>query len=149
MRARLVLLFCLFVGGWLFVDTFAQSVSPLVRGAHRFERIADGIFYATASGTMNTGANSPIIVTEHEAVFIDSETTPAAARALVDDIKAVTDKPVKYVIDTHYHYDQAADKIDLRKYASEFPQIRAAGVDVAVTRRLYRLAQEPNAGPTP
>ncbi len=105
MRARLCLLGCLFAGGWLLVDARAQSGGPMMRGAHRFEQVADGIYYATASGTMNTGANSPIIVTDHEAVVIDSETTPAAARALVEDIKAFTDKPIKYVIDTHYHYD--------------------------------------------
>jgi len=35
------------------------------------------------------------------------------------------------------------------KHAAMFPQIRAVGVDPAVTRRIYRLAQDPNAGPTP
>ena len=45
--------------------------------------------------------------------------------------------------------EQAAEKIDLRKYATEFPQVRSVGVDASATRRLYRLAQEPDAGPTP
>jgi glyoxylase-like metal-dependent hydrolase (beta-lactamase superfamily II) len=56
---------------------------------------------------MTVGANSPVIVTDTEALIIDSETSPAAGRALVQDIKAFTDKPVKYVIDSHYHYDHA------------------------------------------
>jgi hypothetical protein len=34
------------------------------------------VFYATASGTMNVGSNSPIIVTDDEALIIDSEITP-------------------------------------------------------------------------
>ena len=60
----------------------AQSGGPIVSGAHRFEKVADGIYYATASGTMNVGANSPIIVNDDEAIVIDSEITPAAgARA--------------------------------------------------------------------
>jgi glyoxylase-like metal-dependent hydrolase (beta-lactamase superfamily II) len=67
--------------------------------------VAEGIYYATASGTMQVGANSPIIVTDTEAVVLDSETSPAAGRALLQDMKAVTNKPVKFVIDTHYHYD--------------------------------------------
>jgi glyoxylase-like metal-dependent hydrolase (beta-lactamase superfamily II) len=54
---------------------------------------------------MTVGANSPVIVTNNEVVIIDSETSPAAGRALVQDIKAFTDKPVKYVIDSHFHYD--------------------------------------------
>jgi hypothetical protein len=45
--------------------------------------------------------------------------------------------------------EDAAAKVDLTKHAAMFPQIRAVGVDAAVTRRIYRLAQEPNAGPTP
>jgi len=56
---------------------------------------------------MNVGANSPIILTDSEALIIDSEITPAAARALVTDLKAITDKPVRYVVDSHYHYDHA------------------------------------------
>jgi len=77
----------------------------VVSGAHRFQKVMDGIYYATASGTMNTGANSPILVNDDEAIVVDSEITPAAARALVADLKAITNKPVRYVVDTHYHYD--------------------------------------------
>jgi glyoxylase-like metal-dependent hydrolase (beta-lactamase superfamily II) len=107
MRVRVTLLFAVFIAGWLWLDASAQSGGPIVSGAHRFEKVAEGIYYATASGTMTVGANSPIIVTDTEAMVIDSEITPAAARALVADLKAITDKPVKYVIDSHYHYDHA------------------------------------------
>jgi cyclase len=107
MRVRVAVLFALVVAGWLWLDARAQVGEPLVSGAHRFQKVADGVYYATSSGTMNVGANSPIIVTDSEALVIDSEITPAAARALVADLKAITDKPVKYVIDSHYHYDHA------------------------------------------
>ncbi|MFN7915321.1 MAG: MBL fold metallo-hydrolase [Vicinamibacterales bacterium] len=105
MRARVSILFALFVAGWLYMDGRAQTGGPIVSGAHRFEKVAEGIYYATASGTMQVGANSPVFVNADEAIIIDSETSPAAGRALVQDIKAFTDKPVKYVIDSHYHYD--------------------------------------------
>ena len=85
----------------------AQSGSPVVSGAHRFEKVVDGVFYATASGAMTVGSNSPVIVSDDEALVIDSEITPAAARALIADVKAVTTKPVRYVVDSHYHYDHA------------------------------------------
>jgi cyclase len=107
MRVRVTLLFAAFIIGWLWLDAGAQSGAPIVSGAHRFEKVTDGVYYATASGTMTVGANSPIILTDTEAIVIDSEITPAAARALVADLKAITDKPVKYVIDSHYHYDHA------------------------------------------
>ena len=107
MRVRVTILFILFGAGWLWLDARAQTGGPIVSGAHRFEKVTDGVYYATASGTMTVGSNSPIIVTDTEAIVIDSEITPAAARALVADLKAITDKPVRYVIDSHYHYDHA------------------------------------------
>lgn len=105
MRARLTLLFAVVIAGWLWLDARAQSGGPVVSGAHRFEKVADGIYYASSSGVMQVGANSPVIVGETETLIVDSGTSPAAGRALVEDIKAITDKPVKYVIDSHYHYD--------------------------------------------
>lgn len=75
--------------------------------AHRFERIADGVYAAMGTGAINTGSNSVVIVNDEDVVIVDSHVTPAAARALVDDIRTLTPKPVKYVIDTHYHWDHA------------------------------------------
>jgi cyclase len=105
MRVRVSLLFAVFVTGWLWLDGRAQTSGPIVSGAHRFEKVAEGIFYGTASGTMQVGANSPVFVTDTETFVIDAGTSPAAGRALLQDVKAVTDKPIKYVIDSHYHYD--------------------------------------------
>jgi cyclase len=107
MRVWLVGVFMAVFAGAIWLDGRAQSGDPVVSGAHRFQKVAEGVFYATASGTMNVGSNSPIIVTDDEALVIDSEITPAAARALVADLKAVTPKPVRYVVDSHYHYDHA------------------------------------------
>jgi len=107
MRARVLSALIAVFAAWVWADARAQSGAPTVSGAHRFEKVADGIYYATASGTMNVGANSPIIVSGDETLVIDSEITPAAARALVADLKAITDKPVRYVVDSHYHYDHS------------------------------------------
>jgi glyoxylase-like metal-dependent hydrolase (beta-lactamase superfamily II) len=117
MRARVTVVFVVVFAAYVWIDGRAQAGvgqgsspagnGPTVSGAHRFEKVADGIYYATASGTMTVGSNSPIIVNDDEALVIDSEITPAAARALVADLKAVTPKPVRYVVDSHYHYDHA------------------------------------------
>ena len=107
MRVCVTVVFLALFGGVIWLDGRAQTGDPVVRGAHRFEKVADGVFYATASGTMTVGSNTPVIVTNDEALVIDSEITPAAARALVDDLKSVTSKPVRYVVDSHYHYDHS------------------------------------------
>lgn len=100
--------------GWM-----PSAVNPLVgarggaaqrprRGpAHKFQTIADGVYSALATGTMNVGSNSAVIVNEQDVLIVDSHITPASARALVDDIKSLTDKPVRWVVNTHYHFDHA------------------------------------------
>jgi cyclase len=107
MRVRVTFGFIGLFAVAIWLDGRAQTTAPLVSGAHRFEKVADGIFYATASGTMSIGSNTPVIVSGDEALVIDSETSPAAGRALVADLKAITSKPIRFVVDSHYHYDHA------------------------------------------
>ena len=107
MRVRVLTALVVLFAGWVWLDGRAQSGGPVVSGAHRFEKVADGIYYTTASGTMNVGANSPVILTDDEALVVDSEITPAAGRALAADLKAITNKPIRYVVDSHYHYDHS------------------------------------------
>ena len=86
----------------------ATQTAPAQRPpAHRFQRIADGVYAAMATGTVNTVSNSAVIVNDDDVVVVDSHATPAAARALIEDIKTLTPKPVRFVIDTHYHWDHA------------------------------------------
>jgi cyclase len=73
--------------------------------AYRFDKIADGVYYATATGSMITGGNNTVIVNDRDVVLVDANTTPAAAREMLAEIKMITDKPVRWVINTHFHYD--------------------------------------------
>jgi cyclase len=83
-----------------------QSGGPLISGkVYTFEKIAEGVYYATSAGPMTTGGNHAIIVGERNVLLVDDGTTPAAARALLEDMKKITDKPVRWVINTHFHYD--------------------------------------------
>src|SRR3954469_25820301 len=73
----------------------------------RFEKIVDGVYYVTSTGSMSSGSNAVLIVNDDDAMIIDPGETPAAAKAFLEDIKTVTNKPVKVVIDSHYHFDHA------------------------------------------
>ncbi|MCY4122726.1 MAG: MBL fold metallo-hydrolase, partial [Acidobacteria bacterium] len=87
----------------------AQETDPTDgKAAWRFEEIGDGVFFATGTGAMTTMSNSLVIVNEDHAMLVDTSVTPAAARKLIAEIKSeVTDKPIQYVFNTHFHFDHS------------------------------------------
>lgn len=86
-----------------------RSSSPVITGkVYAFEKIAEGVYYTTSSSPMATGGNHTIIIGDRDVFLVDAGTTPAAARALLEDMKLVTDKPVRWVVNTHFHYDHTA-----------------------------------------
>src|SRR5262249_1067433 len=42
---------------------------------------------------------------DNDVMLVDDGTTPAAAREFVADVKMLTNKPVRHVVNTHFHYD--------------------------------------------
>src|SRR5882724_6825996 len=75
---------------------------PVVQGkSFKFEKIADGVYYATGG----VGSNNVVIVNDADVMLVDTGTTPANARNFVADVKMLTNKPIKYVVNTHWHYD--------------------------------------------
>jgi cyclase len=44
---------------------------------------------------------------EDGVLVVDSHSKPSAAKALIAQIRGITDKPVRYVVDTHFHWDHA------------------------------------------
>ncbi len=75
--------------------------------AFRFNRVADGVYHAVGTGSLAVVGNSSIIVNENDVVVVDDHVSPAAAWVLLDELKELTDKPVRYVINTHFHFDHA------------------------------------------
>ena len=86
------------------LSSMAQAPQyPVTSGrVYKFEKIAEGVYYVPSHGF---GSNDVVIVNDHDVVLVDTADTPAAMRTLLADLKVVTDKPVRYVIDTHWHFD--------------------------------------------
>src|SRR5258706_6942738 len=90
----------------LLLAVLLQAPNPVSTGkAYKFEKIADGVYYATATGSMVTASNNVVIIGSRDVLVIDTGTTPAAARAFIEDLKLLTPKPVRYVVNSHFHYD--------------------------------------------
>jgi glyoxylase-like metal-dependent hydrolase (beta-lactamase superfamily II) len=75
------------------------SAADLVEKKETFEKLTEGVYAFTAEGDPNTG----VIIGDDGVMVIDARATPVLARELMDRIAKVTDKPVKYVMLTHYH----------------------------------------------
>jgi glyoxylase-like metal-dependent hydrolase (beta-lactamase superfamily II) len=75
--------------------------------AFRFNKVADGVYHAVGTGALTVVGNSSFIVNDDDVIVVDDHVSPAAAWVLLDEIKAITNKPVRTVINTHFHYDHA------------------------------------------
>ena len=64
-----------------------------------FDELGDGLYAYTAEGDPNTG----IIVGDDSVMVVDTQATPVMAQGVIERIRQVTDKPMKYVVLSHYH----------------------------------------------
>ena len=64
-----------------------------------FTKLSEHAYAYTAEGDPNTG----IIIGDDAVLVADTQATPAMAGDVVRRIREVTDKPIKYVVLTHYH----------------------------------------------
>jgi glyoxylase-like metal-dependent hydrolase (beta-lactamase superfamily II) len=78
--------------------TFA-SAADLDEKKVTFEQISEHGWAYTAEGDPNTG----IIIGDDAVLVADTQATPSMAADVIRRIREVTDKPIKYVVLTHYH----------------------------------------------
>jgi glyoxylase-like metal-dependent hydrolase (beta-lactamase superfamily II) len=64
-----------------------------------FDKLSEHAYAYTAEGDPNTG----IVVGDDAVLVIDTQATPVMAQDVIRRIRAVTDKPIKYVVLSHYH----------------------------------------------
>jgi glyoxylase-like metal-dependent hydrolase (beta-lactamase superfamily II) len=64
-----------------------------------FEQISEHAWAYTAEGDPNTG----IVIGDDAVLVADTQATPAMAADVIRRIREVTDKPIQYVVLTHYH----------------------------------------------
>jgi cyclase len=96
--------------GWIAICCFfflahsAQAESGLKRISEHVYAYVD----VKEAGPGNSfGANAGIIVGPDSIVVIDTLVSAKEAQRLLRDIREISDKPISYVINTHYHLDQS------------------------------------------
>jgi cyclase len=70
------------------------------------QKVTDGIYFAHAHPQAMINCNAAIFVRSKDVVVVDAHSKPSAAASLIHQIQhEVTPKPVRYVINTHFHWD--------------------------------------------
>jgi cyclase len=76
------------------------------------EKVGDGVFAALAKPQALTNSNAAIFVLDRDVLVVDAHSKPSAAAALLAQIKKeVTDKPVRYLVNSHFHWDHTQGDI--------------------------------------
>ncbi len=75
------------------------STGDMVEKKISFTEVGRNLYAFTAEGDPNTG----VIIGDDSVMVIDTQATPVMAQLVIDRIRGVTDKPIKYVTLSHYH----------------------------------------------
>jgi cyclase len=85
----------------------APAGSPVPGLTFKVAGVGPGIHVLVGEGVPYYVANSVLIEGEEEALLVDSGAGPNEARALRKAVETLTKKPIRYVVDTHFHFDHA------------------------------------------
>jgi cyclase len=98
------------------------------------QAVADGVYAAIAKPRTPINCNAAVIVYDDGVLVVDTHSRPSSARGLIRQIAAVTDKPVRYAVNTHFHWDHAQGN---HAYPVAFPR-QVAIVASEATRESLR-----------
>jgi glyoxylase-like metal-dependent hydrolase (beta-lactamase superfamily II) len=88
----------------------AQGPLPFV-----LKQVGPGVYAAIDGPDHKSGSNAGFVIGDDGVLVVDSFFYPDATRALVAEIRRLTDKPIRYVVNTHYHVDHTGGDAVLRQ----------------------------------
>lgn len=96
---KLLALIGLLVSTW----SFAQTSTP----EYKVERLAEGVFALIRQDPVGwmVVSNCVFIVNENDVIVVDTGGAQSLAKQMIGELKKITDKPVSYVVNTHWHDD--------------------------------------------
>ncbi len=109
---------------WL-TTTLLLSADPLAAAEELFEikPVVEGVYAAIAKPQYKENCNAAIVLLEKGVLVVDTHSKPSAARGLIQQIKNLTPLPVRYVVNTHFHFDHYQGN---QAYPSAWP----AGIEI-------------------
>src|SRR5262249_54019944 len=85
-------------------------------------KVADGIysFISPEAKVPLVSGNSTAIIGEESVLVVDSGHFPSLTRKIITEIRKLTDKPVRYLVNTHWHADHISGN---NIYKEAFPNV--------------------------
>jgi glyoxylase-like metal-dependent hydrolase (beta-lactamase superfamily II) len=75
--------------------------------AFTFNKLADGVHLAIGTGALIVMSNAAIVEGDRDVLVVDSHVTPGGAWALRQELAGITSKPIRYVVNSHFHFDHS------------------------------------------
>lgn len=117
---------CKYFYGFALLFFLFSRTAPAADNIFQIIKVGDGVYAAIAKPTFRLNCNAAIIVQDDGVVVVDSESIPSAAREVITAIKSITDKPVKFLVITHFHGDHFQGA---QAYLSEWPGVQVISSD--------------------
>lgn len=127
----------------------AGSAGVSAEDLFELKPVADGVYAALARPVTPINCNAAVVVYDEGVLVVDTHSRPSSARALIQQVRAVTDKPVRYAVNSHFHWDHAQGN---HAYPVAFPK-QVAIVSSEATREnlialgMQRVKDQIEAGP--
>jgi cyclase len=87
---------------------WAQAMPGAATDLFEIQKVAEGVYFAFARPQAVANCNAAIFVNSADVLVVDSHSKPSAAAGLIAQIKQqITTKPVRYLVDTHFHWDHS------------------------------------------
>ena len=88
-------------------DSSTALQRKFVNEEYELTQVAEGVysFIAPESDSGVVQSNCTVVIGEEAALMVDTGQFPSLAKRMVADIKKFTSKPVRYVVNTHWHFD--------------------------------------------
>jgi cyclase len=95
---------------------------PSVAANFEVQKLAEGVYAVIRKDLpgLMVDANNLFIINDEDVIVVDSNGAPAITREVLAALRKLTDKPVKYVINTHYHDDHIRGN---QVYREAFPKV--------------------------
>ena len=113
------------------------------RGLFEIKKVTEGVHVAVAAAAYKVNCNTAIVETADGVLVVDSHSKPSAAREVLTAVKAITPKPVRHVVNTHFHWDHWQGN---EVYPAAFPEVEIVTSDVTreamVRKSVKRIADQ-------